>query len=592
MCGIIGYNGKSKCLPIILSGLKSLEYRGYDSAGVAYLKNEKIEIIKEKGEIENLKKLVDLNEETYLGVGHTRWATHGSPCKENSHPHKVGRVTVVHNGIIENYAALKKKLNRYTFKSETDTEVVAALIDSLLDKNSMLTILKNLNKKLKGSYALGIIVDGDDKLYTIRKDSPLIIGISDDGNFIASDMSAILKYTKKYYILLNDEYAVIEKDKVSVYSDGKLIDKELKEFQYDMDSAMKNGYAHFMLKEIYEQPKVLKDTINEYIDSFKSLKKRFKGLEKYTRIDIVGCGSAYHVGLVGASLIKKYGDIPANAYIASEYRYEKSFYDKNHLVIIISQSGETADTLAVLRNVKEQNIDTIAIVNVVGSSIAREADKTIYIKAGPEISVATTKAYTCQLAILSLMAAYLGIIKKNLDESILNEFNQLSRLTKDLLKDVDDVKEVSRLIHNSHDIFYLGRKTDYSLCMEASLKLKEISYIHSDAYAAGEIKHGTISLIEEKTPVISIITCDEIRSKTISNVEEVKARGALSIVITDDKNINEGIYDKLIVVAKKHELIESILVVIKCQLIAYYVAKLNKCSIDKPRNLAKSVTVE
>ena len=592
MCGIIGYNGKSKCLPIILSGLKSLEYRGYDSAGVAYLKNGKIEIIKEKGEIENLKKMVDLNEETYLGVGHTRWATHGSPCKENSHPHKVGRVTVVHNGIIENYATLKKKLNRYTFKSETDTEVVAALIDSLLDKNSMLTILKNLNKKLKGSYALGIIVDGDDKLYTIRKDSPLIIGISDDGNFIASDMSAILKYTKKHYLLLNDEYAVIEKDKVSVYSDGKLIDKELKEFQYDMDSAMKNGYAHFMLKEIYEQPKVLKDTINEYIDSFKSLKKRFKGLEKYTRIDIVGCGSAYHVGLVGASLIKKYGDIPTNAYIASEYRYEKNFYDKNHLVIIISQSGETADTLAVLRNVKEQNIDTIAIVNVVGSSIAREADKTIYIKAGPEISVATTKAYTCQLAILSLMAAYLGIIKKNLDESILNEFNQLSRLTKDLLKDVDDVKEVSRLIHNSHDIFYLGRKTDYSLCMEASLKLKEISYIHSDAYAAGEIKHGTISLIEEKTPVISIITCDEIRSKTISNVEEVKARGALSIVITDDKNINEGIYDKLIVVAKKHELIESILVVIKCQLIAYYVAKLNKCSIDKPRNLAKSVTVE
>ena len=592
MCGIIGYNGKTKCLPIILSGLKSLEYRGYDSAGVAYLKDGKIEIIKEKGIIENLKQLVDQSEETYLGIGHTRWATHGSPCKENSHPHKVGRVTVVHNGIIENYATLKKKLNNYTFKSETDTEVVAALIDSLLDKYSMLTILKTLGKKLKGSYALGILIDGDDKLYAIRKDSPLIIGISDDGNFIASDMSAILKYTKKHYLLLNDEYAVIEKDKVSVYSDGKLIDKELKEFQYDMDSAMKNGYAHFMLKEIYEQPKVLKDTISEYINSFKDLKKRFKGLEKYTRIDIVGCGSAYHVGLVGASLIKKYGDVPVNAYIASEYRYEKNFYDKNHLVIIISQSGETADTLAVLRNVKEQGIDTIAIVNVVGSSIAREAAKTIYIKAGPEISVATTKAYTCQLAILSLMATYLGIVRKNLGESILNEFNQLSRLTKDLLKDVDDVKGVARLIHNSKDIFYLGRKTDYSLCMEASLKLKEISYIHSDAYAAGEIKHGTISLIEENTPVISIITCDEIRSKTISNVEEVKARGALSIVITDDKNINEGIYDKLILVAKKHELIESILVVVKCQLIAYYVAKLNKCSIDKPRNLAKSVTVE
>lgn len=592
MCGIIGYIGKDKCIPNIISGLESLEYRGYDSSGIAYMLNDKIKIEKEVGKIENLKKIINIDEESYLGIGHTRWATHGKPCKVNSHPHQSGKVTLVHNGIIENYEELKKKLKDYNYISETDSEVVAALIDYLYkQEKDMIKVLNNLKDYLIGSYALGILIENDDKLYAIRKNSPLIIGVSKNGNFIASDVPAILKYTNKYYLLDNDEYVILEKDKVTIYNNGKIVKKELLTFEGSMDSAMKNGYGHFMLKEIYEQKEVIIKTIKKYLD-INNLNELLNGLEDYTGIDIIGCGSSYHVGLASKSLITKYGKIPVNVEIASEYRYTEHFYTKNHLVILISQSGETADSLAVLRQVKEKNIATLAIVNVVGSSIARESDKVIYTKAGPEISVATTKAYSCQFIILSLIAFYLGLKNNLLKEEDIKVYYDLEKEIAKILEVTSDTEEVANMIHDKKDIFYLGRKIDYSLCMEASLKLKEISYLHSEAYAAGELKHGTISLIEENTPVISIITDDSIALKTLSNVKEVCARGAMSIIISNQKIEDKNVYQKLILVSKVSEFIEPLLVIIKCQLIAYYVAKMNGCDIDKPRNLAKSVTVE
>lgn len=587
MCGIVGYIGNNKCIPKILCGLESLEYRGYDSAGIAYVKNNNVVIKKEEGRIANLKSILDINDESYMGIGHTRWATHGKPCTLNSHPHRVGKVTIVHNGILENYASLREELG-YEQVTETDSEIVAAYINKMLDSMSILDILKSLKDKFIGSYALGIIIDGDSNLYAIRHDSPLILGVHDDGNYIASDVPAILSFTNKYYLLLNDEYAVISNDKIEIYNDGILQNKELLTFEGDLESAMKNGYEHFMLKEIYEQPKVIQDTIKSVGDIFTT----FKGLEDYDAIDIVGCGSAYHVGLVGKYLISKYGNVMVNADIASEYRYTDHVYLKKHLIIVISQSGETADTLAVLRKAKEDGVATLALVNVVGSSIAREADSVIYIKAGVEVAVATTKAYICQLIVLSLMASYLGIKKGNLDESILLEYNKISNMVQSILDDTSDVEEIANLIYKNNDVFYLGRKSDYAIAMEASLKLKEISYKHSEAYAAGELKHGTISLIEDNTPVISIVLDDIVRLKTLSNIKEVCSRGALSIIITDTPIEDAELYNKLIYVPKVHELLGGILAMIKCQLIAYYVAKLNGCDIDKPRNLAKSVTVE
>ena len=594
MCGIVGYIGKEKCIPKIISGLESLEYRGYDSAGIAYITKEGIKITKEEGRIENLKLEIDTTSKSTIGIGHTRWATHGKPSDENSHPHKVGHITLVHNGIVENYNELRKELGEYKYLSETDSEVVAAYIDKLYnEKNNMLEVLKELKKHLIGSYALGILVDDEEKIYAIRKDSPLIIGVSIDGNFIASDVPAILEYTNMYYLLLNDEFAVLDKEDVTIYDkNGKLANKTLMTFEASREAAMKNGYDHFMLKEIYEQPRVVMETAREYVYDIKHLNERMAGLEKYNEIDIIGCGSAYHVGLVGKSLITKYANIPVNVDIASEYRYTEHVYSKKHLIILISQSGETADTLAVLRKAKQNGIDTLAIVNVVGSSIAREADKVLYIKAGPEIAVATTKAYSCQLIMLSLIAMYLGIKKKVLKKDILDEFKNIEKLLEQSLEDTKELEKIAKKIYKKKDVFFLGRKVDYSLCMEASLKLKEISYIHSEAYAAGELKHGTISLIEKNTPVISIITDDDIKFKTLSNVKEVCARGALSIIITNDKEMEEDIYDSMVVIPKVHELISPLLAIIKCQLIAYYVAKLNGCDIDKPRNLAKSVTVE
>ena len=594
MCGIVGYNGKEKCIPKIMSGLESLEYRGYDSAGIAYITNEDIEIIKEEGRIDNLKESLDYSVESYIGIGHTRWATHGKPSDENSHPHRVGKITLVHNGIVENYNELKNELSNYKYKSETDSEIVAALIDKLYEeKKDMLEVLKDLKNHLMGSYALGILVDGDDKIYTIRKDSPLIVGVAEDGNFIASDVPAILEYTNMYYLLLNDEFAVLSKDDVAIYDkDGKMVVKTLMTFEASKEAAMKNGYEHYMLKEIYEQPYVVTETIREYVYDIEHLCERMKGLEKYETIDIVGCGSAYHVGLIGKALMTRYGKVNVNVDIASEYRYTEHIYKKKHLIIVISQSGETADTLAVLRKAKLNKIKTLAIVNVVGSSIAREADKVLYIKAGPEIAVATTKAYSCQLMMLSLIAMYLGIKKGTLKEDVLKEYDGIDKLIEEVLKDAKDLETIAKKIYKHNDVFFLGRKVDYAVALEASLKLKEISYIHSEAYAAGELKHGTISLVEEGTPVISIITDDDIKYKTLSNVKEVCARGALSIIISNDEIMDDGICDEMITIPKVHELISPLLAIIKCQLLAYYVAKLNDCDIDKPRNLAKSVTVE
>lgn len=576
MCGIYCYVGKKKALPILSDGLSSLEYRGYDSAGIAYV-TDKVNIIKEKGKLENLEKLLNKDTDTYLGIGHTRWATHGSPSKINAHPHKQGKITIVHNGIIENYDKLKQELTEYNLQSETDTEVLCSLIDKLYNEEKDITkALNKLKNIAKGSYALGVIVgDDSESIYAIRKNSPLILATSDIGNFIASDIPAILKYTNKYILLDNDEIAHLTKESITIYDENlNKINKKINTFEGSFESSCKGGYDHFMLKEIYEQPEVIKNTINSL--NINDL----PDLSKYNKIHIVGCGSAYHAGLIGKYLIEKYLNIETNVYIASEYRYHKSFYDKNTLVIFISQSGETADTLACVRKVKKDNIDTLGIVNVVSSSIAREVDKVIYTKAGCEIAVATTKAYSAQVAILTLLA--LNNNFENID---------IESLMKDVLD--EDYLKIAKLLYKQKSIFFIGRGIDYYLSLEGSLKLKEISYIHSEAYQAGELKHGTISLIDKNTYVIAINTDEKLSEKTISNIKEVKARGAKVIYITtnnlDSKN---DFYDEKIVVPTTIDYLQPLLTIIPLQLIAYNVAKLKGCDIDKPRNLAKSVTVE
>ena len=594
MCGIIGYNGTKKCVPRLIGALEALEYRGYDSAGIAYIENGNVKISKEVGKIKNLKEIVDMNTNSTIGIGHTRWATHGGVTKENAHPHKIGKITLVHNGIIENYVDIKKAIEKkgYKYNSETDTEIAAALLNSLYEENNdMVKTLHEASKIIRGSYAFVVLVDGLDEIYATRCASPMIVALSDDGNYVASDVPAILAFTNKYMLL--DEYDIVklEKNKITIYDkDLNEVKKEIKVFEGTMDAATKAGYEHFMLKEINEQDKVFKDTVNYYFDgTINSLEKNFDFIKNFKKIDIVACGSAYHTGVVGKYLIESYANIPVNVEVASEYRYKKCFYDKDTLVILVSQSGETADTLAALRKAK-----TMAIVNVLGSSIAREADYTIYIKAGFEIAVATTKAYLAQLAIFSLISLYLGVTNKVISnkeyEEITNEINNMPLYIKETIKD-ETYLPVAKKIFNKKEIFFIGRGIDYALCMEASLKLKEISYINSVAYQAGELKHGTISLIEENTPVIAISTDEDLNEKTISNIKEVKARGAYVILVTNTKP-QEKFYDELIIIKKIHPIMESILTIIPLQLLAYEIAKNNGCDIDKPRNLAKSVTVE
>lgn len=599
MCGIIGYIGTKKCVPKLINALEALEYRGYDSAGIAYVKNNTVEIIKEVGKIKNLKEQVDMDVDAYMGIGHTRWATHGEVNKINAHPHKVGQITLIHNGIIENYQDIKNRVVKegYKFKSKTDSEIAAALIDSLYKKNNdMVKTLNEASKILRGSYAFVVMVDKDEHIYATRNAIPMIAAIADDGNYVASDVPAILAYTKKYMLLNDLDIVKLSKDKIEIFDKNlNKCEKEIKVFEGTMDAATKNGYEHFMLKEINEQDKVFKDTINYYYDgSMESLEKNFGFIKKFKKIDIVACGSAYHTGIVGKSLIEKYADIPVNVEVASEYRYKKCFYDKDTLLIVVSQSGETADTLAALRKAKNDGITTMAIVNVIGSSIAREADHVVYIKAGFEIAVATTKAYLAQVAIFSLIALYLGKAKNIISDEeykkISDEIKEMPKLIQKTIKN-DNYIEIADKIYNKKQIFFIGRAIDYAIALEASLKLKEISYINSVAYQAGELKHGTISFIAKNTPVIALLTDEEIAEKTISNIKETKARGAYVILVTN-MIPNEKFYDKIITIDKIEEILQPILTIIPLQLLSYRIAKNKGCDIDKPRNLAKSVTVE
>ncbi len=599
MCGIVGYLGKNRnALDTIISGLEALEYRGYDSAGIAYVYKNQIQIKKKAGRISNLKEILNFSETPFIGIGHTRWATHGEPNETNAHPHHSGKFTIVHNGIIENYIDLKNMLEKkgVSFSSETDTEVACALLNDIYktEKDILKTLVK-AQDLLIGSYAFGILCEDDlNTIYAMRKSSPLIVATKDNDKFIASDVPAILSFTNEYYLLDDFDIAILKEDTLSFYHPKKeFFQKEKLLFEGSKESSQKDGYEHFMLKEIHEQPKVIKDTIHFYFDGTKeSLFANLPDLEKYQDIHIVACGSAYHTGLVAKSLIEELADIPVTCEIASEYRYKKVFYHSNTLVIVISQSGETADTLASLRKAKEDSIDTLAIVNVIGSSIAREADKVLYIKAGCEIAVATTKAYSAQVALLSLLALKLAIIHKNISEEeftmIAKQIEELPALLEKLINQ-EKYLNIAKKIYTRDDIFYLGRKLDYAISMEGALKLKEISYINSVSYPAGELKHGTISLVENSTPVIGILTDNTMREKTISNLKETAARGAYIVAISNEE-IKE--VDELILIPTVHPLFQPLLAIIPLQLIAYEIAKLRGCDIDKPRNLAKSVTVE
>lgn len=606
MCGIIGYVGnRHMAVDVLIDGLTALEYRGYDSSGIAFVQDNKLKIVKASGKIVNLiDKVKDLNiDNTSIGIGHTRWATHGIPNDINAHPHQVGKVTLVHNGIIENYELLKKELltKGYCFKSETDTEIVCALIDDILKENKdKISVLNTLSTRVRGSYALGIIFDDElDVIYAMRKDSPLIIAIGDDENFIASDVPAILKYTNKYILLETDEYARISSDEIEIYDNNNhIINKKIEVATWTIDQATKNGYDHFMLKEIYEQPKVVSNIMNNYLkNNCSDVLNNMIDFSKYENIHIIGCGSAMHAGMIGKYLMEKYAKVRINVEIASEYRYRNILFDNKTLVIIISQSGETADSLAAIKKAKEAGVDTLAIVNVIGSSIAREAKYIMYMYVGPEIAVATTKAFSVQVAILSLIALNLAMRNNNAlninFENIYNEIKNIDTYLELVLADRDIYTDIAKDIYMKDHLFFLGRGIDYALSMEGSLKLKEISYIHSEAYAAGELKHGTISLIEPNTPIIAIATDKDLIEKTISNIKEVKSRGAYVIYLTtQDLDIVSNFYDKKIILPTTNDFISPLVTIIPLQLIAYEAARMKELDIDKPRNLAKSVTVE
>lgn len=607
MCGIIGYSGSTKnAKDAILTGLKNLEYRGYDSAGVALVQNKETVLYKSKGKISNLEELLNSKDtSSFTGIGHTRWATHGIPNETNAHPHKVGSVTLVHNGIIENYIELKEKLlnDGVVFKTETDSEVACAYINYMYkkqisqdNKNSKLNAIINACKDFRGSYAFGILFDDElDSIYATRKDSPLIVGLNQDSNFIASDISAILDYTKKYILLEKGEFAKITNSNVCVFDENlSLISKEINTATWNANKYKKNGYDHFMLKEINEQPKVVSDIFKRYIeDNTLGLNINFNN---YSKIHIVACGSAMHAGLIGKYLFENYADFDVTVEVASEYRYKNMRITSDTLVILISQSGETADTIAAMRIAKEKKATTLSIVNAVGSTIARESDINIYTYAGPEIAVATTKGYTTQVSILSVLCLNAMKQKSIIDESLISKiylsFNSIYNILNEIIKNESKFKEIAEKIYKKNDIFFIGRGIDYALCMEGSLKLKEISYIHSEAYGAGELKHGTISLIEDGTPVIAIATNDTLYEKTVSNIKETKARGAFSILITTSTLDTKDFSDITLTLPKTNEFINPLLVVTVLQLIAYETAKLRNCDIDKPKNLAKSVTVE
>lgn len=590
MCGIIGYIGKEeKAKKVLIKGLKNLEYRGYDSAGIALLENNKIKITKEQGKIKNLEKIITNEKESTLGIGHTRWATHGNATKENAHPHQVEKITLVHNGIIENYEEIKNKLN-YKPISNTDTEIACALINDIYKKTkNKLETLKKANHILKGSFAFVIHFEGDNNhLYAMRKDSPLIIGQGKSENILSSDVPAILEFTNKYILLDKNEYAILTKNEIKIYNDNlEKIAKKTITYQENISKEGKNGYDHYMIKEIHDEPEVFANVLKTYNIKNKLIKKEKKDIKN---IEIIGCGSAYHAGLVGKYFLEETLKIPTNVYLASEYRYQDILIKENKISIFISQSGETADTLEALRKAKKENNYTIGIINTPQSSIARESDEVLYIKAGPEKAVATTKAYSAQILVLKLLALSL--------ENNQNEQKKLKTIPNTIKETIkrQNLKDIANALKNKKDIYFIGRKLDYYLSLEGALKLKEISYIHTEAYPAGELKHGSLALIENKTPVIALITDPTIKDKTISNIKETKARGAYVILITT-KEILKTIKDKTfcnnIIEIKSKTPIEITLECITIlQLLSYEIAKAENKDIDKPRNLAKSVTVE
>ena len=613
MCGIVGYIGDKQAGPILLDGLKKLEYRGYDSAGIAVYnaKIKKVDIVKAKGKLKALSDKTNGGKSLKgtCGIGHTRWATHGEPSEINAHPHTSDDdcVVAVHNGIIENFAELKLKLinKGYSFYSQTDTEIATKLIHYYYEKcdKDPIVAMEKFILRVRGSYAIAVMfADRPSEIFAARKDSPMIIGVSDGACYLASDVPAILKYTRNVYYIDDREIAWLKAGEASFYNvDRELVEKTPVEIKWDAEAAEKGGYAHFMMKEICEQPRVVKDTLNYALKDgdidFSEIGFTDEELKAFRQIYVLGCGSAYHVGVVAMYVFEKLAKVPTRVELASEFRYRTPLIDEETLVIVISQSGETADSLAALREAKEYGATTFAIVNVVGSSIARYADKVFYTKAGPEISVATTKAYSTQLIACYLLAIKLASVKGVIDEAekkrLIDEIRLIPEKMESILNDRDKIQQIATLVATKTDVFFIGRSIDYAVGLEGSLKLKEISYIHSEAYAAGELKHGTISLIEEGTLVIGILTQDELIEKTVSNMVETKSRGALLLAVTENGNYNiEKSADFTMYVPKTDKLFTASLVVVPLQLLAYYVSASKGFDVDKPRNLAKSVTVE
>ena len=608
MCGIVGYVGNKNATDFLIEGLSKLEYRGYDSAGIAVINNGEVEIVKHKGRLANLSRELENNPaEGTIGIGHTRWATHGEPSDINSHPHQAskGDITVVHNGIIENYAELTKFLKDkgYEFKSATDTEVIPNLIHYYYNGDLFEAVAKTI-ERLEGSYALGVICGNEpDKIEAVRKDSPLIVGLGDNEKFIASDIPAVLNYTRDIYLLEDKEIVVITKNSAEVFNlNGEKISKEIYKVTWNEDAAEKGGYDSFMLKEIHEQPKAIRDTmtgrvlLNDKV-KFEDFNLTLEELNEIDRIYIIACGTAYNAGLMGKVAIEKLAKIPVEVEIASEFRYREPLVTNKTLIITLSQSGETADTLAVLRDAKKVGAKTLAVTNVVGSSISREADNVIYTMAGPEIAVASTKAYTTQVVVMNLLGMYFadlkGILDKDVEKELKESLLSLPEKIEAVLEMKSQVAEVSKILAEETDLFYLGRGADYALVIEGALKVKEISYVHSEAYAGGELKHGTIALIEPGTKVIAALTQSQLKDKMISNIREVKSRGAEIIAIAyEDEELDLTVFDKVLRISRTSNMIAPILGAIQLQLMAYYVASEKGCDIDKPRNLAKSVTVE
>ena len=612
MCGIVGYIGTKKATPILINGLQRLEYRGYDSAGISTIEKDGLSIMKDKGRVKNLYNISGIDDlEGTIGIAHTRWATHGKPSKENSHPHQDNSksFSVVHNGIIENYNELRKFLtdNGYTFYSETDTEVIPNLIhyyyskDTNNDSEKLLRAVQKAVLDLKGSFAIEVISKFDtDNMIVVRKDSPLVIGTCEDEKYISSDIPAILSFTRDFYLLNDLEFVVLSKDSATFYDkDLNKIEKDTKTIEWNASAAEKDGYEDYMLKEIHEQPVAIRETIGSKLsedapiafDELNFTKDYLSGLNK---IYIVACGTAMHAGLAGKNAIEKLCKIPTEVDIASEFRYRDPIIDTKTLCIFISQSGETADTIAALKLSKEKGAKTLAVTNVIGSSITREADYSIYTHAGPEIAVASTKAYTSQVVMLNILALYFAEILECQDaklNDLKKDILELPRKIEETFKACENIEEFAKEVYQEHDVFFLGRGIDETVAKEGSLKLKEISYIHSESYAAGELKHGPIALIENGITVISIMTDSKLVEKTVSNIQEVITRGAKTLVVTN-QNVDTKMFDKTICIPETNPFISPILSVVPLQLFAYYIAKEKGLDVDKPRNLAKSVTVE